>query len=267
MINELMPAAEEREFSMCVLTTVWCRAVRWWLVCCLCVLCCVGAQRSAEATVSTVFGGSLLEEGEVALTFAVGFPDGFFQFDFANSRSFNFALRGRFNYNFGFPFFGGYPVISAPMRIAIIKPAASQFKRGKAAPDPDASPLTMSIQLDPGFGLGFSSAHSTMLGFSLGVALMLSYRVLPKLHVNFGFDIPLFFSLEPGNVRNVPFGVNLPLEAVGGVEYEVNENATLFARLSVGPIVYIGGMAGNFTAGDVAVSGIARLWLGLIWRR
>jgi hypothetical protein len=225
----------------------------------------------AEAGTSTIFGGSLLEEGEVAQTFGGGYLDAFYQFDFANSRSFNLALRFRANFTHGFPFFGIYGHVSAPIRIGLIKQPASRFVRGKKAPDKDASPLSLAIHLTPGVFVGWGADQTVqvgiMFGATLGLGLMFSYQVSPTLIVNFGMDFPMFLSIEPSNARAVPLGFNLPMLVSGGVEYEVNESMSVFAKAGIGPVVYMGNMAGNIGPDDVAVHGEARLWLGLTWRR
>lgn len=223
-----------------------------------------------QAATSSVLGGSLLDEGEVAISAGIGFPDAFVQFDFANSRRLNLALRGSIQYNYGFPIFGVYGSISAPLRIGLIQPPSFRIKDGRVLPETRTfSPWSASIQIHPGLlFMGISpEVHQYTFGVSLGLSVIVGYQVSPKLHVFFGLDFPMSLTIEPSNVRNAPIGFNLPIEAVGGVEYNVHPKWSLFARLAIGPMVYWGQFARQFALAENAVSGSGRLWLGVSWRR
>ena len=215
-----------------------------------------GFFRTASAKNSSIMGGSLLTLGETALTFGAGFPDLTFRFDFANSDKFNFATQVKFNYNFGFPFFGANLFLSAPMRFAII---SDSF-------------LSMAILVDPGFFLGGGYLKSFFLGFPLDVGLLFTLHVVPKMAINFGIEFPMTFSFEPTNKVNV-FGFNLPIELFGGIEYEISKAIAVFARLSGGPYIFFGNIAQRHTVNqlnqydDVFVTGSIRFLAGVIWRR
>ncbi len=234
---------------------VW--VVRWTLVVLLVV---VGTSRSAQAN-SSALGGSLLEQGEVAITFGGGFPDAFVQFDFANSKRFNLAMKARANYNFGFPFFGLHAFVSAPMRINLMPISKKK--------------LQFALSLEPGGFLGGSGIHGFHFGFLMGVGGLVSYQVNNKLNLYGGLDFQFHIGFEPdaGSTLNISgfarptIGLHLPIEVVAGAEYTINENYALFGRVAIGPMIFAGNLGAILHPSATAVHGSARLWIGAVWRR
>ncbi len=236
-----------------------CRSL--WLLC-VCCLWLGGSATVAHAKDSTALGGSLLEQGEVAITVGGGFPDVLLQFDFANSKRVNLAMRARINYNLGFPFIGLHVFVSAPLRIAL-------YQRAK---------WSVALQLEPGVWsgagvyLGTSRPYGLNLGFMMGVSGIASYQVHAKVNLFFGLETQFVFGWEPeavtlsSGVRSV-FGLQVPIEAFFGVEYKLNENFSLFARVAFGPRIYSGNLGGFFSSFDVGGSATGRLWGGVVWRR
>ncbi len=217
----------------------------------------MGFSRTVEAKDSSIMGGSLLSLGETALTFGVGFPDLTFRFDFANSEKFNFATQVKFNYNFGFPFFGANLFLTAPMRFAL----------------PSNELLSVALSLEPGFFMGGGYLKSFFLGFPLGLGLLFTLHAVPKLPINFGIEFPMTFSFEPTYKGNV-FGFNMPIELFGGVEYRLNKVIGLFAKVSGGPFLFFGNIAQHYSREEpnmkyqnVIVTGSIRFLTGIIWRR
>lgn len=212
------------------------------------------SAQNVGAVDSTSIGASLLDEGEVALTFGVGFPDLMFQFDFANSKSVNLAFKAKFNYNHGFSVFGTSASGTFPLRIGFAQ----------------ESKLSMALKLEPGFFMGYFAGEidSLVLGIPLGVGFHFSLQAIEKLIVTFGMDLPMMLLFEPTS-RGKVASFSLPFEFSGGVEFEVDENYSIFARLNVGPMLYIGRVAERLNAAksSVYLSGTARFMFGVVWRR
>ena len=202
---------------------------------------------------SSVFGGALLRQGEVTLSGVAGFPDAFFQFNFANSSQFDLAFQARFNYNLGLPFFGGFAFIQAPMRIAL-----TQERK-----------LSMAIKLDPGVFLGGDGGVVPFLvGFQLGVGLLFTIPVAKRVQLHFGVELPMLLSFLPESRRQV-VTFHLPVEMMVGAEIALNKQLSVFVAMNGGPYVYLGDLAGRVTifSRDVFVSGSFRVLGGISWRR
>lgn len=217
--------------------------------------------RQAHAEGSSALGGSLLEQGEVAITFGGGFPDALVQFDFANSKRVNLAMRARINYNFGFPFFGFNIFASAPLRINVMPISKSK--------------LQVAVTLEPGAFIGGGALYGLHLGFLIGAGALVSYQINNKWNIYGGLELQFHIGFEPdagsafnpsGIIRPV-VGFNLPIEAVFGAEYKLNESYSLFARIAIGPMIYAGNMGAVFNPTGTAVHGSGRLWVGAVWRR
>lgn len=206
-----------------------------------------------EAAKSTLFGGSLLKQGEVALAAGIGFPDVMVHFDFANSPLFNLGVQARFNYNLGFPVFGAHAFLSVPMRISLVR----------------EDKLGVALKLDPGGTIGGGFQNALLLGFQIGVGGLVSYEVTDRLSLIFNLELPMLLGFDPDNPLRVIPGFHLPIEFHVGMELELNENFAFFLHLGGGPYIYIGGLAqrlSNFTS-NVYVNGVAKLLFGIIWRR
>lgn len=241
-----------QRFTQRLLRVVGCMVVLW---------CCWVSVSQVRAEGTTALGGALLDRGEVAISAAVGFPDVMAQFDFAQSRIINLALRARLNYNFGFPFFGLNAFVSAPLRIGLLQQVSSQLK--------------VALMLEPGVYLGGGALYGFHFGVLLGIGGLVSYQVLPKLNLYGGLEIQFHMGWEPGansalNISNIirdVFGFHLPIEVVFGLEHPINENYSLFVRAAIGPILYVGSLGRILSASGAAGHGTARLWLGMVWRR
>jgi len=207
---------------------------------------------------STIFGGKLLEEGEVAMTFGAGFPDVLYQFDFANSKTFNLALKARFNYSMGFSSYAVNGYVTAPLRIGIVQD----------------SKLTFALKVEAGLFAGVLLDDTQGGNFSIGIPLevgaLFSLRVLDQLSVNFGVEIPMLLAINTTGLNDITTFI-FSLEAMGGVEYFLNENFSLYLQVAIGPQFFIGELGRLFNRNkdfsNVSVGASGRFTAGLIWRR
>lgn len=247
------------DFDMFTGTRMWCKCL-WLFGLCLFLH---GASSPAYAEESSsALGGSLLEQGEVAITVGGGFPDLLVQFDFANSKRVNLAMRARLNYNLGFPFFGFHAFLSAPVRISLYR----------------QSKWSVALQLEPGVWAGggvfaaTSVPYGFILGFMVGASGIASYRAHSKVDLQLGLEAQFLFAWEPTatsgfNFSRDIFGVQVPIEAFFGIEYRLNESLSLFGRVAIGPQIYVGNLGKFLAASGLGVSGTGRLWGGVVWRR
>lgn len=223
----------------------------------LCIIWWFRGISAVDAAGSTIWGGSLLEQGEVAISCGGGFADVLCQFDFANSKQFNLAMRARANYNLGIPLWGFVGVISSPMRLSL-------WNNPK---------WNVALHLEPAVWMGGGPEYGFHIGFAAGVGGIVDYKINTKWTAYWGLELMFMFGFEAGTplmtkIGRGTFSLILPIEFVGGIDYHLNQKFSLFARLALGPMLYTGMLGGvvNRTA-DVAASGSLRLWLGLTWRR
>ena len=246
----------------------------WKLLClvvCLLLLPYTTAHAEEKKEVETsAMGASLLQPGEVAMTFGVGFPDAFFRFDFANSESINLAAQIKFNYNLSIPFFGANVFATMPTRFGIVQ----------------NSELNFALLAEPGIYLGGGHFDGFYIGIPLNLGALFSLHLVPKLSINFGIEFPMLLAFDVTNgTRTIngfgdkinPIGFNLPIEFVVGAEYRINKQLALFARLSGGPSLFVGTLAELESAAtpgnsgrpvdSVIATGVLRFAIGLVYRR
>ena len=214
------------------------------------------ATPKEEMGPSTVLGGSLLDLGEVALTFGAGFPDLMFRFDFANSKRINLAFQTKINYSFGMSHFGGHIFVTAPVRFGIIQ----------------STPLSFAVSVESGAFFGGGQLERLFFGIPVELAGLFSLALGHGWVLNFGLELPMTFSFEGGNTLD-PFGWNIAMEGMVGAEYRLNSSLSFFAKLAGGPHLFVGNIASLLdqdakqTPNGVFVSASLRLLVGIAWRR
>lgn len=202
----------------------------------------------------SAFGGALLQEGETLLGCGAGFPEIFCEFNFADSRYFNLAGKLSIQYAMGFSLLGFNVFFTVPMRFGILQ----------------GSRLSFAIKVEPGAFIGGLYLDSYFWGFSLNPGALFTYQILDNLLVNFGIEIPTVLSFEPDYPGDaLGTSVNLAIELRGGIEYRLNKTLALFAQIGIGPMLYFENFARRLSQGKdgVVVSGVARLTVGVIYRR
>ena len=113
----------------------------------------------------------------------------------------------------------------------------------------DTGKMKFALRFDP--GLLFYSAGSTVFGITFPVEGQIGFPIDSKLTINGSFALPMYVTFGT-------FGAfYLPIMFGGGVEYMLQSNLALTAKLAMGPTIVFagGGSASNFTL--TALFGVA----------
>ena len=89
----------------------------------------------------------------------------------------------------------------------------------------------LALRFDPGLLLYFPS-NRTIVGLTFPVGLELGFPISPVVRVNGSFDLPFWITFSPS-----PTQAFIPILFGGGVEYLVEKDLALTARLKMGPTI------------------------------
>lgn len=89
----------------------------------------------------------------------------------------------------------------------------------------------LALRFDPGLLLYFPS-NRTLVGLTFPVGLELGFPISPVVRVNGSFDLPFWITFSPS-----PTQAFIPILFGGGVEYLVEKDLALTARLKMGPTI------------------------------
>jgi hypothetical protein len=89
----------------------------------------------------------------------------------------------------------------------------------------------LGLRFDPGLLLYFPSG-STVVGMTFPVGLEFGFPITPVLRANGSFDLPFWITFSPSPVEGF-----IPILFGGGVEYLVERDLALTARIKMGPTI------------------------------
>jgi len=97
----------------------------------------------------------------------------------------------------------------------------------------------LALRFDPGLLLYFPS-NTTVVGMTFPVGLEFGFPITPVLRANGSFDLPFWITFSPSPVTGY-----IPILFGGGVEYLVQHDLALTARLKMGPTIATGNRTRN----------------------
>ena len=89
----------------------------------------------------------------------------------------------------------------------------------------------LALRFDPGLLLYFPS-NTTVVGMTFPVGLEFGFPITPALRANASFDLPFWITFNPSPVEGY-----FPILFGGGVEYLLQRDLALTARLKMGPTI------------------------------
>lgn len=103
-----------------------------------------------------------------------------------------------------------------------------------------SGPLHIALAADPGLWLCYHPAFA--VGVHLGLPqLMMTYDLMDKLALHFGFKVPITLMVHPAVVARIPLLVNF------GVEYSVNHWINVFGYFDMGVSLFTSGQVARFS--------------------
>ena len=213
------------------------------------------ASAAPCAAGGSVFGGRLLEEGDVSLTFGAGYPGVLAQMDFANSDRFNMAAKASLMFALGTLISGLNLRASFPMRISLMR----------------GVPFSLALRVEPGLSVA-RQFESTYFGGKVGVEVDASYRLLRNLELFGGLGVPAEVTVQLGTTRagHDKVGFYIPILLVVGAGLRVSDDLQVFMRVAAGPALYLGNLSQNragLAATSSTVGAAVRVFAGIQWRR
>jgi hypothetical protein len=97
----------------------------------------------------------------------------------------------------------------------------------------------LALRFDPGLLLYFPS-NTTVVGMTFPVGLEFGFPINPSFRANGSFDLPFWITFSPSPVVGY-----IPILFGGGVEYLVQRDLALTARLKMGPTIGTGSRTRN----------------------
>lgn len=128
-------------------------------------------------------------------------------------------LGGRFTFNYGEEGITDTGVLGLKFQFAL---RAQLVRKPK---------FDLALRFDPGLLLYFPSS-STVVGMTFPVGLEFGFPITPVLRAMGSFDLPFWLTFSPSPVEGF-----IPILFGGGVEYLVQRDLALTARIKMGPTV------------------------------
>lgn len=128
-------------------------------------------------------------------------------------------LGGRFTFNYGEEGITDTGVLGLKFQFTL---------RGQLVRKPK---FDMALRFDPGLLLYFPS-NTTVVGMTFPLGLEFGFPITPVFRANASFDLPFWITFSPSPVVGY-----IPILFGGGVEYLVQRDLALTARLKMGPTI------------------------------
>lgn len=147
--------------------------------------------------------------------------------DLAYGTSPTLDLGGRFTFNYGEEGITDTGVLGLKFQFTL---------RGQLVRKPK---FDMALRFDPGLLLYFPS-NTTVVGMTFPVGLEFGFPISPVVRANASFDLPFWITFNPSPVQGF-----IPILFGGGVEYLMQRDLALTARLKMGPTIATGNRTRN----------------------
>jgi hypothetical protein len=172
---------------------------------------------SARAQEWSATSGQTLGSGAGMIWGQFGWPG--ISADLAYGVSPTLDLGGRFTFNYGEEGITDTGVLGLKFQFTL---------RGQLINKPK---FDMALRFDPGLLLYFPS-NTTVVGMTFPVGLEFGFPITPVFRANASFDLPFWITFSPSPVVGY-----IPILFGGGVEYLVQRDLALTARLKMGPTI------------------------------
>jgi hypothetical protein len=172
---------------------------------------------SARAQEWSAMSGQTLGSGAGMIWGQFGWPG--ISADLAYGVSPTLDLGGRFTFNYGEEGITDTGVLGLKFQFTL---------RGQLIHKPK---FDMALRFDPGLLLYFPS-NTTVVGMTFPVGLEFGFPITPVFRANASFDLPFWITFSPSPVAGY-----IPILFGGGVEYLVQRDLALTARLKMGPTI------------------------------
>ncbi|HET9035255.1 MAG TPA: hypothetical protein VFN45_03595 [Myxococcaceae bacterium] len=172
---------------------------------------------NARAQDWSAMSGQTLGSGAGMIWGQFGWPG--ISADLAYGVSPTLDLGGRFTFNYGEEGITDTGVLGLKFQFTL---------RGQLVRKPK---FDMALRFDPGLLLYFPS-NTTVVGMTFPMGLEFGFPITPVFRANASFDLPFWITFSPSPVVGY-----IPILFGGGVEYLVQRDLALTARLKMGPTI------------------------------
>jgi hypothetical protein len=172
---------------------------------------------SARAQDWSAMSGRTLGNGAGMIWGQFGWPG--ISADLAYGVSDTLDLGGRFTFNYGEEGITDTGVLGLKFQFAL---------RGQLVRKPK---FDMALRFDPGLLLYFPS-NTTVVGMTFPLGLEFGFPITSVFRANASFDLPFWITFSPSPVVGY-----IPILFGGGVEYLLQRDLALTARLKMGPTI------------------------------
>ncbi|MGZ3481505.1 MAG: hypothetical protein ACXWK5_07700 [Myxococcaceae bacterium] len=173
--------------------------------------------REASAEGWSAMSGQTLGTGVGMVWGQAGWPG--ISADLAYGTSPTLDLGGRFTFNYGEEGITDTGVLGLKFQFTL---RAQLLHKAK---------FDLALRFDPGLLLYFPS-NRTLVGVTFPVGLEFGFPISPVFRANASFDLPFWITFSPS-----PTQAFIPILFGGGVEYLVEKDLALTARLKMGPTI------------------------------
>lgn len=180
---------------------------------------------NARAQDWSAMSGQTLGSGAGMIWGQFGWPG--ISADLAYGTSPTLDLGGRFTFNYGEEGITDTGVLGLKFQFTL---------RGQLIRKPK---FDMALRFDPGLLLYFPS-NTTVVGMTFPLGLEFGFPISPVFRANASFDLPFWITFNPSPVQGF-----IPILFGGGVEYLMQRDLALTARLKMGPTIATGNRTRN----------------------
>jgi hypothetical protein len=180
---------------------------------------------SARAEGWSAMSGQTLGNGAGMIWGQFGWPG--ISADLAYGASPTLDLGGRFTFNYGEEGITDTGVLGLKFQFTLRAQLVHKAK------------FDLALRFDPGLLLYFPS-NTTVVGMTFPVGLEFGFPITPQLRANASFDLPFWVTFNPSPVEGF-----IPILFGGGVEYLLQRDLALTARLKMGPTISTGDRTRN----------------------
>ncbi len=175
------------------------------------------AAGGAQAQGWSAMSGQTLGSGAGMIWGQFGWPG--ISADLAYGVSPTLDLGGRFTFNYGEEGITDTGVLGLKFQFTL---RAQLVRKPK---------FDLGLRFDPGLLLYFPSS-STVVGMTFPVGLEFGFPITPVFRASGSFDLPFWITFSPSPVEG-----HIPILFGGGVEYLVQRDLALTARIKMGPTI------------------------------
>lgn len=181
--------------------------------------------RNARAQDWSAMSGQTLGSGAGMIWGQFGWPG--ISADLAYGTSPTLDLGGRFTFNYGEEGITDTGVLGLKFQFTL---RAQLVRKPK---------FDLALRFDPGLLLYFPS-NTTVVGMTFPVGLEFGFPISPVFRANASFDLPFWITFNPSPAEGF-----IPILFGGGVEYLMQRDLALTARLKMGPTIATGNRTRN----------------------